>query len=514
MIASALGRAGAFVRGLAGWRAIALAFVSGAAGASAFAPFGFFPSLLASFAILVLLLDSAESIRQAALRGWSWGFGQFLAGLYWVGYAFMVDPEAHAWQMPFAVSLLAAGLALFPGLAAGVAFSFWRQGASRVFLFAGLFSATEWLRGHVFTGFPWNLAAYGWGEASAFLQSAALIGVYGTTLLTVLLGASFSELFGSALKWKLPAAMTLAGLLIWAGGEVRLSQSVLATVPGVRVRVVQPNVPQAEKYKRQFVRRNWERLVGPSLTPATLPISILVWPEAAPPFLLEREPVALETIRGLTQDGKILITGAERVESEPDGDYRFFNALVIFGRDGRLLGTYDKFHLVPFGEYLPFASILSQFGIAKLTHGEAGFSAGSGPQAFDLPNAPSVGPLICYEILFPGGVIGNRRPGWFVNVTDDSWFGPSTGPYQHLFTARARAIEEGIPVIRAANTGISAVIDPLGRTIATLGLNKFGALDAPLPAALAPTPYARFGDLGFGLLLIACGAASWMFRRK
>lgn len=514
MIASALGRAGVFVRGVAGWRAMVLAFVSGAVAVLAFAPFGFFPFLLASFATLVLLLDGAESIRQAALWGWSWGFGQFLAGLYWVGYAFMVDPEAHAWQMPFAVSLLAAGLALFPALACGVAFSFRVQGTSRVFLFAALFSASEWLRGHVFTGFPWNLAAYGWGEASAFLQSAALIGAYGTTLLTVLLGASFSELFAKTLNWKLPAAMTLAGLLIWAGGEMRLTQTAMATVPGARIRIVQPNVPQAEKYKRQFVLRNWNRLIGPSIAPAKPSISILVWPEAAPPFLLEREPVALETIRSLTQDGKTLITGAERVECEPDGDYRFFNALMIFGRDGRLLGTYDKFHLVPFGEYVPFASILSHFGIGKLTHGDAGFSAGSGPQTFDLLNAPSVGPLICYEILFPGGVIGNRRPGWFVNVTDDSWFGPSTGPYQHLFTARVRAIEEGIPVIRAANTGISAVIDPLGRTIATLGLNKFGALDAPLPAALAPTPYARFGDLGFGLLLIACGAASRMYRRK
>ena len=507
-----LGRAGAFVRGLTPWRAVALAFFSGAAGALAFAPFGLFAFLLASFAILSLLLEDASSVRQAAFRGWWWGFGQFLAGLYWVGYAFMVDPEAHAWQLPFAVLFLTGGLALFPALASGATAYFRGQGPSHIFLFAMFFSASEWLRGHVLTGFPWNLAAYGWGEAAGFLQTAAVVGAYGTTLLTVLLGASFSLLFAKRAQWTVPAAMSAVCVLIWAGGEARLSDPI-ATVSGVRIRIVQPNVPQAEKYKPEFVRRNWDRLVGPSISPAPS-YSVLIWPEAAPPFLLAREPVALDTIRGLTEGGKTLITGAERVEFEPNRDYRFFNSLMIFGRDGQLLGTYDKFHLVPFGEYVPFAAALNRFGITKLTRGQAGFSSGTGPQTYDLPHAPPVGPLICYEILFPGAVSAQRRPGWFVNVTDDSWFGPSTGPYQHLFTARVRAIEEGIPVVRAANTGISAVIDPLGRTIATLGLDKFGALDAPLPAALAPTPYARFGDLGFLLLLIACGAASWMYRRK
>jgi apolipoprotein N-acyltransferase len=179
-----------------------------------------------------------------------------------------------------------------------------------------------------------------------------------------------------------------------------------------------------------------------------------------------------------------------------------------------VIGVYDKFHLVPFGEYVPFASVLNRVGVTKLTRGEAGFSAGEGPQTFAIPGAPPAGPLICYEILFPGAVVGAQRPGWFVNVTDDSWFGPSTGPYQHLLTARVRAIEEGIPVARAANTGISAVIDPLGRTKATLPLDEIGALDAPLPAAIAPTPYARFGDAGFWLLLVAFGLTGVAPRRK
>ena len=512
MIVAALGRAGAFLRGLKGWRATVCAFLAGAVGVLAFAPFGLFPFLLLSFAVLVVLLEAAQTTMQGALRAWSWGFGQFLFGLYWVGYAFMVDPQAHAWQMPFAILFLTGGLALFPALAGALTVYAGQRRASFVFLLAAAYSATEWLRGHVFTGFPWNLPAYGWGSALGFLQSTAVIGAYGTTLLTVFLGASFAHLLGQAFRWRLPAAAALACALIWAGGVVRLAQHESAIVPGALVRIVQPNVPQAEKYKLPFIRRNWDRLIGPSI--ATPSYSILVWPEAAPPFLLEREPVALEIIRRLTQSGKTLITGAERVEFEPNRDYRFFNSLMIFGPGGQRLGTYDKFHLVPFGEYVPFARVLNKVGITKLTRGEAGFSAGAGPRTFALTNAPAVGPLICYEILFPGDVTGNPRPGWFVNVTDDSWFGPSTGPYQHLLTARVRAIEEGIPVVRAANTGVSAVIDPLGRTIATLGLNKFGALDAPLPAALAPTPYARFGDLGFWLLLIACSAAGWMYRRK
>ncbi len=513
---SVLGRVGAFVRGLSGWRAAGLAWVSGASTALAFAPFGLFPLLLASVAILVLLLDGARArpIRRAAVLGWWWGFGQFLAGLYWVGYAFMVDPQAHAWQLPFAVLFLAGGLALFPALACAAAALLWREGPSRIFALAAALGASEWLRGHVFTGFPWNLTGYGWGSSLGVLQSAAFIGAYGLTLLTVLFAASLADLFRDRPAWKLPIALTVSFVLIWAGGEARLALEPTRTVPSVSLRIVQPNVPQAEKYKRAFVVRNWERLIEPSVQTSAAPVTLLIWPEAAPPFLLQREPIALDQIRRLTARGVTLITGAERVEFDSSTEYRFFNSLMIFGRQGRLLGVYDKAHLVPFGEYVPFSQVLNRFGVTKLTRGEAGFSFGPGPTAYKLPDAPSVGPLICYEILFPGAVVGESRPGWFVNVTDDSWFGPSTGPYQHLLAARVRAIEEGIPVARAANTGISAVIDPLGRTIATLELNKIGALDAPLPAAIAPTPYARFGDLGFWLLLIACTAAGSTKRRR
>jgi apolipoprotein N-acyltransferase len=518
MTLTPLVRAGDFLRGLEGWRARGVAFISGLASALAFAPFNLFFVLLAAIVVLVLLIDGASDrprfSRNAGLLGWFWGFGAFLGGLYWVGYAFMVDPSAHAWQLPFAIVFLTGGLALFPGAATAVAALAWRKHESRLFIFAGALSLSEWLRGHILTGFPWNVAAYAWGASLGVLQCAALIGAYGLTLLTLLFGAALAELLSPNPRLRFPAAMAALFAVLWIGGDVRLAMMEVADVPGVTLRIVQPDVPQAEKYKRQFVLRNWERLLALSLGGSKSAVTHLIWPEAAPPFLLQREPVAIDQIGKLTARGLTLITGGERVVFGTDDDVRFYNALFMFDHNGHVVGVYDKFHLVPFGEYVPFAGLLNHIAVTKLTRGEAGFSAGDGPKTFAVPGAPPAGPLICYEILFPGAVVGAQRPGWLINVTDDSWFGPSTGPYQHLLTARVRAIEEGIPVARAANTGISAVIDPLGRTKATLPLNEMGALDAPLPAAIAPTPYARFGDAGFWLLLAALGLTGVAPRRK
>jgi apolipoprotein N-acyltransferase len=196
------------------------------------------------------------------------------------------------------------------------------------------------------------------------------------------------------------------------------------------------------------------------------------------------------------------------------GRRTFFNSFYIFADHGRLLSTYDKFHLVPFGEYLPFEPLLRELGITKLVGFPGSFAAGDGPHVYSLPHAPSVGPLICYEILFPSAVIGKKRPQWLVNVTDDSWFGPWAGPQQHLLAARVRAIEEGLPVVRSANTGISAVIDPAGRTLAALGLDQTGAIDFGLPRALAMPGYALYGDAALLLMLAASAGLSWWLARK
>ena len=513
----AFGRVETFVRGLNGSRRFLFAWLAGLLSALGFAPFGLFAFLLLGYGALVVLIDAAQSaarpIRASALAGFAFGFGQFFVGLHWIGYAFMVDPGAHEWQIPFVAVLFPGGLALFIALACAAATTFWREGPARILVLAVSLAVAEWLRGHVLAGFPWNIAAYGWGDSLAILQSAALFGSYTLTLLTILFGASLAELFRARPKWLFPSCMAALFVLLWIGGEVRLAAVPAAYVPGVRLRLVQPDIPQAEKYQRRYVVRNWERLLSLSVRPAAPSPTIIVWPEAAPPFLLAREPAALDQIAMLTARGRVLMTGAVRRERNGTDEPNYYNSFYLFGRGGELLSTYDKFHLVPFGEYLPFERILDRWGIAKLTGINGSFASGDGPHTYDVPGAPSVGPLICYEILFPDAVVGASRPGWLVNVTDDSWFGPWAGPQQHLLVARVRAIEEGIPVARAANTGISAIIDPLGRIGGMLGLDRMGIVDGDLPAAIAPTPYSRLREAWFLLFVSACAGLAWMFSR-
>ncbi|HWY62763.1 MAG TPA: apolipoprotein N-acyltransferase [Rhizomicrobium sp.] len=517
----ALSRGASWVRGLTGWRRVLFAFACGAFSALGFAPVEFSPALLAGFAGLLLLLDGADAarhpMRAAFISGWAFAFGQFLIGMHWIGYAFLVDPSTYLWQMPFALLFLTAGLALFAGIACALALYFWQDGAARLLVFAIFYGAGEWLRGHLFTGFPWNLPAYGWGASLAVLQSLSLVGAYGLSFLTILLGASLAE-FGSRKRaWRAPALMLCLFALLWAGGAARLVTHPAQAVPGVALRIVQPDIPQREKELSALYARNWQRLLDLSVSaraPGVATPTVIIWPEAAPPpFLFNRSQVALDEIGLLTGKSRTLITGEARAQRAQD-KLSFYNSLFIFTPGGAAPAIYDKFHLVPFGEYVPFAGILNRIGITKLTEGQEGFASGDGPHTYQIPGAPTVTPLICYEIIFPAAVTSHQRPEWFVNVTDDSWFGPWAGPAQHLLIARARAIEEAIPVARAANTGISAVIDPYGRIIAQLNLGKMGVLDTRLPAVAAPPLYARYGDFGFMLLLIAAAALAFALERK
>ena len=511
-------RVGDWLSTLSGWRRFGVAILIGAVSALGFAPFDIFPLFLLAVAALVLLLDGAASsgsrLRNGALAGWAFGFGQFVVGMHWIFYPFLVDPLEHAWQIPFVAVLFPGGLALFVALAAGVAAQFWRHGPSRIFLLAFCYAAGEWLRGHVLTGLPWNLPAYSWGASLAVMQTAALVGAYGLSLLTLLLGASFAELFGRPRRILLPSLTTALFVLMWGGGELRLHATPTRFLAGVNLRIVQPNIPQDEKYIREYVQRNWDRLVDLTMKRSGASPTVIIWPEAAPPILLQRSPEALDQIAVMTGPKRALVTGNQRVALEPSGTRIFYNSLYIFGHGGVLLSTYDKFHLVPFGEYLPLEAMLKRLGITKLVGFPGSFAPGDGPHTYEIPGAPPAGPLICYEILFPGAVIGSKRPQWLINVTDDSWFGPWAGPRQHLLAARVRAIEEGLPVARAANTGISAVIDPVGRTVATLGLDETGEMDSQLPRALTEPPYARYRDAGFFLLLLASAGLSWLLARQ
>jgi len=507
---------GDWIRGLAGWRRLLFAFATGALSAFGFAPAEFFPVLLLGIAVLFLLLDGARAsehpLRGGFAAGWGFAFGQYLTGWHWIGYAFMVDPSAHLWQMPFALLFLTSGLALYAGIASALALLFWRPGPARLLIFAVSYAAAEWLRGHLLTGFPWNLPAYGWGMSLAVMQSLSFLGAYGLSFLTILLGASLAEFCCSAKRaWRAPVLMIGLFALLWAGGAARLATHPFQAVPGVTLRIVQPDIPQREKESRALAARNWLRLLTLSIRPGSP--NLIIWPEAAPPnFLFDEEPEALKEIGLLTGQSRTLITGEARFQRTAE-KLSVFNSLFIFSPGASAPAIYDKFHLVPFGEFVPFAAALNRLGISKLTGGQGSFDTGDGPHTYQLKNAPPVTPLICYEIIFPGAVTSGQRPGWFVNVTDDSWFGPWAGPYQHLLIARARAIEEALPVARAANTGVSAVIDPYGRITARLGLGKMGILDTPLPVAAAPSLYARFGDWMFLFLLLAAALSAFVLRR-
>ncbi len=501
------------------------AALAGLAAGGAMAPFHLIPLLVAAYVTLVWLIDGAAQGRkglwQAFGVGWAFGMTYFLSGVYWIGFSFFVDADTYAWMMPFAMAAMPAGLGLFTGGALALAKLVWRPGPARVLTFAAAFAGFEWLRGHVLTGFPWNLTGYTWGGAGDIMQSAALMGIYGLSFLTIFAAASPAALFGPSqdrATWRWPvAAFVLIGLL-WAGGAARLYFAPFGPasyVDGVNLRIVQPNIPQAEKWLTENRQAIWDLLLAQTAQPASVPITHVIWPESAVPFVLANSPQGRAEAGAAMEPGATLITGALRIEREPGNVLHFYNSLHVLDDAGTIIGTYDKHHLVPFGEYLPLRGVLGRLGFRSLVDERFDYLAGPGPRTLVAPGAPDFGPLICYEAIFPGDVVDpHRRPGWLINVTDDSWFGDSTGPRQHLVQAQVRAIEEGLPLVRAANTGISAVIDPYGRILTRLGLNATGIIDSPLPRALAPPLYTHIGDWPFLIVVISLLALSWSRRTR
>ncbi len=494
-----------------GWRRALIALAAGAVSSLAMAPFNAWPVLFVTFPVLVWLIDGAGAgrlggIPAAAWTGWLFGFGYFVPGLYWIGNAFLVEADTFGWLLPLAVCGLPAYLALFPALGCALARWLWSSGATRILALASCLTISEWLRGHLLTGFPWNAFGYALTEPLALAQTASLIGLWGLTFLAVAIFASPAVLADSRRtprRWLAPA-LALATLVAMAVfGAIRLGQTPTTFVKDVKLRIMQPNVPQDDRFnygaKAEVMQKYLalsDRATGPQST-GVKDATILVWPESAFPFFLSREPDAMAQIAALLPQGTVLITGAVRPPDVPPGQRitRAYNSIYVIDHDGTLLSNYDKLHLVPFGEYLPFQPVLESIGLEQLTRVRGGFIAGRSRKPLDIPGAPAALPLICYEAVFPGEILGEgARPDWMVNLTNDGWFGNSTGPYQHLQQARLRAIEEGLPLVRAANTGVSAVIDPTGRYVASLNLGVEGVLDARLPAALGPTIYATLGN--------------------
>jgi apolipoprotein N-acyltransferase len=516
---------------LSGWRRWTVLALAGAASVLAMAPFFSWPVLFVTLPILVWQIDASQRASpavgkarwwhrpamRAALAGWWFGFGYFFAGLFWIGEAFLVEADKFAVLIPFAVTLMPAGLALFWAGAAGLAAVAWAPGSIRIVTLALTLSGAEWLRGHVLTGFPWNVLGYALTWPLPMMQTAAFLGIYGLTLVAVPVFASPVVLWADGGRRRglgVLAAATTIGVLA-AAGAYRLASEDLPTDASVRIRVVQPSVPQREKWRPEnqarIFRDHLELSVQSSggTVDGASGVALIVWPVAAMPFLPLNTPEALAAIGRLLPQGTHLAAGALRVDAPPSGRARrrIFNSLMIFGQEGRLAALYDKIHLVPFGEYLPLQSTLEAIGLEQLTRVRGGFDIGVMPRpVLKVAGLPPIGPLICYEAIFPTEVIqGHERPKVLINVTNDGWFGQTTGPHQHLHQARVRAVEEGLPVIRAANNGISAVVDARGRILGSLGLDVRGTIDSILPPAIAPPLYARYGDWVFSVLFAAAG---------
>ena len=491
-----------------GVRRALLAIGAGAIGVLALPPFGFFAAMFVSFTLLVWLIDGAASppgsgiVRRlwpAFFTGWLFGFGYFVAGLWWLGHALMIDAEQFAWALPLAILGLPAFLAIFYGLAAALARLLWSDGFGRIAALAFGFGLLEWLRSFVFTGFPWNAIGYGMMPTPLMMQSAHLISMLGVTVLSVfvfaapaLLGTRQGAIPGIGLAILLFGAHLGYGYYALHQPEPAFRSDAKAPV----VRIVQPNIDQEAKQntasdRTAIFEQHLALTAAPPREGGKRP-DIIVWPETALPFILTDNSDALTRMADVLSDDQILITGAVRAEDMGPGmPPRYYNSIYVIDGKGQIIGAADKVHLVPFGEYVPFESVLENFGIANIVEMPGGFSAAARRGLLTLPSSIRLYPLLCYEIIFPNEMTPDiERADAIVNVTNDAWFGDTPGPYQHFQQARVRAVEYGLPLIRSANSGISALVDAHGRVVSGLDLNQDGFIDATL-GSVTQSPMGR-----------------------
>lgn len=490
-------------------RRVAAAALCGGALATSQPPLGFWPVLFVAGPAIFLLwrtaADAPRPGRAAFLTGWGAGAGFFASALHWIVEPFLVDAARHGWMAPFALVILCGGLALFWGAA------FWAaRRANRVvggpLALAVFWAGAEFARSWALTGFPWALPAYAWTDTPV-AQVSALIGPYGLSALTLATmtapGALLLPPARSALRFApcvAAAALLAAG---WGWGALRVNGAADATGPPIRI--LQTDVDQAGKWRRENVAPNLAMLMGLSTAPAAEAPAVIVWPETAVTFLIDEDGAARRAIRAELDQaagggrGAALALGALR--RAPGGG--FFNSFHLLGDGGRVIATFDKVHLVPFGEYMPFADMLRRIGLGSLTGLAGGLEAGRTHTLMTPEDAPPFAPLICYEMIFPRETAAAAEgAAWMTLGTNDGWFGDWAGPAQHLAMAQMRAIETGLPIARAANSGHSAMIDPYGRARGRIGGGRAGAIDRRLPDSLAPPPYRRFGELFTTLLIL------------
>tara|TARA_B100000676_G_C18086389_1_gene855410 strand:- start:1 stop:1551 length:1551 start_codon:yes stop_codon:yes gene_type:complete len=484
---------------LRGWRRWGFLIFLGAFATLALPPVNCFPAFILSGVGLVWCLVYGPNGRWSGFGvGWAFSFGYFVFGLYWIGNALLVFADQHAWMLPFASLGLPAFLAVFGGLA-GLAASFARGPLAMALAVTAAFSVADWLRGNILTGLPWNLFGHVWTGIDPLLQSASLYGIYGMGV-AALLTATLPSALVSSLRWQRFVATILPITILgthWAAGEIRLAGLGVNGSAGVGIRLVQANIPQREKWAPQYRDRNIRAHLRLSIENRPPWVRHIIWPEMAATLYLARDLKSRQALSSVIPEKGLLITGAPRRNWE-GGTY---NAILALDDTGQIAGYYDKSHLVPFGEYVPLASVLP---FEKITQGASGYLPGSGVQTLRLPGLPPASFLVCYEIIFPANVINDSdRPEVIVNVTNDAWYGATSGPHQHFSNARLRAVEEGMPVVRAAYTGISGVIDSYGRVLGTIPLNVSGYFDFRLPAPLRHVPlYSRLGDTVFFAMVV------------
>jgi apolipoprotein N-acyltransferase len=488
------------------WPRYMFCFVLGMVAALGHPPIFAWYAALPALVGIIWGIGHAATLRQATLLGWVAGTGYFALALNWITEPFLVDAENYAWMAPFAALFLSGGLALFWALAAGVSYRLSNHAAGRIMVFSLNLTFAELARGYVLTGFPWALVGHIWID-TPIAQIASWLGPSGLTLFMLLPCALFAKAAVPVMPSLKPALLGVALLLgATAYGSWALMQPIGAD-RAVTLRLVQPNAAQAMKWDPDAARRFYDRQIA--FTAAMPKVDLVIWPETALPYIIDRHPELWSDIATAAQGGMVAV-GMQRVEGQ-----RGWNNLTVIGPDASAVASYDKHHLVPFGEYIPFGDLAYDwFGLtAFAAQAGASYSSGSGPMVLNLgPALGRVLPLICYEAVFPQDLRGTERPDWLLQVTNDAWFGKFSGPFQHAAQAQLRAIEQGLPLVRVANTGVTAVYDARGRTLAQLPFGVATYLDVALPGALPPTLYSKWGELP--VLVLLCGLGLLLFLRR
>ncbi|MCF8474395.1 MAG: apolipoprotein N-acyltransferase [Emcibacter sp.] len=501
-----------------------LLLVAGLLNGFSFAPFYFFPVLAVTYPLLLLILFKSQRLSEAFCFGWWFSFSQLFMGTIWIASAFEVDSRYSLWVGYLAVACLAMILALYSGLATGLLWHLYHRrnlkdnAWSIVLSFVVFWTIAEWLRGNLFTGFPWNLTGYVWGFSDIMLQTSAMWGIYGLGLITIFLALiPYMLIVLSSSRRSIYSILIVGGLIVGcliSYGMVQLSGPTKFR-DDVKLKIVQANINQEDKWDPEKKADNFIKYLNMSKSNPEEGITHVIWPETAVIYFLDSEPSRRYLIADILNEDALLMTGFPRIERRPE--FKAWNSFLTIDHEGNVLNTYDKHHLVPFGEYTPslLSDSLSFLGLGMLVEGFS-YSKGEGLKTLHMKGTPSVGVLICYEIIFPGKVVNKAdRPDWLLNITNDAWYGSFNGPYQHLVQTRVRAIEEGLPIVRSAGTGISAVIDANGRVVKALGLNQQGAVISALPAARqSHSLFYKDSILGFYLLVLLCYSFGILFKRQ